>query len=287
MRYLDPQTENVMNMKLATTALLAAMLLPGLAFAQTSTRATFEVTKVFADGNDVDEVTVSIDCNTGIILDQDKVLEDGETVTFVVTSFNSGSLNCEIEEGDVTDGYSAEYDGNGSQGGCTWTGITDGTEGECTITNIPDEVDIDVTKVWNIEGANNNVNLDYSLRAYCNNRFKMPKQVSADADDVSGHGHYKKIGSDEGEGPGTGEHTFSFRPGFPSSSCYVDERVYDSAIEKDNGCQDLVLSAGGSASCTITNTVFFEGIPTLSQYGMAIMALLMLGVGFVGFRRFV
>jgi hypothetical protein len=33
--------------------------------------------------------------------------------------------------------------------------------------------------------------------------------------------------------------------------------------------------------------VFFEGIPTLSQYGMAIMALLMLGVGFVGFRRFV
>ena len=37
----------------------------------------------------------------------------------------------------------------------------------------------------------------------------------------------------------------------------------------------------------ITNTVFFEGIPTLNQYGMAIMALLMLGVGFVGFRRFV
>jgi len=286
MRDLKPQTENVMNMKRATTALLAAMLLPGLAFAQIDTRATFEVTKVFADGNNVDEVTVSIDCNTGIILDQDKVLEDGETVEFVVTAFTSGSLNCEIEEGDVTDGYSADYEGNGVDDGCSWTAIADGTEGECTITNIPDEVDIDVTKVWNIEGDNNNVNLDYSLTAYCNNRFKMPKQVSDDADDVSGH-YYKKIGSDKGEGPGTEEHTFSFRPGFPSSSCYVDERVYDSAIEVDNGCQDLVLSAGGSASCTITNTVFFEGIPTLSQYGMAIMALLMLGVGFVGFRRFV
>ena len=39
--------------------------------------------------------------------------------------------------------------------------------------------------------------------------------------------------------------------------------------------------------CTITNTESFEGIPTLSQYGMAIMALLMLGVGFIGMRRFV
>jgi hypothetical protein len=39
--------------------------------------------------------------------------------------------------------------------------------------------------------------------------------------------------------------------------------------------------------CEIQATAFFEGIPTLSQYGMAIMALLMLGVGFFGFRRFV
>jgi hypothetical protein len=38
--------------------------------------------------------------------------------------------------------------------------------------------------------------------------------------------------------------------------------------------------------CTIVNTVFFEGIPTLSQWGMAIMALLMLGVGFISVRRF-
>jgi hypothetical protein len=47
------------------------------------------------------------------------------------------------------------------------------------------------------------------------------------------------------------------------------------------------LLVGENASCTIYNTVFFEGIPTLSQYGMAILALLMLGAGFVGFRRWV
>ena len=47
------------------------------------------------------------------------------------------------------------------------------------------------------------------------------------------------------------------------------------------------VSVGSGDSCVMTNTVFFEGIPTLNQYGMAIMALLMLGMGFVGFRRFV
>jgi hypothetical protein len=43
----------------------------------------------------------------------------------------------------------------------------------------------------------------------------------------------------------------------------------------------------GSHTCTFTNTVFFEGIPTLSQYGLAVLVLLTLGVGFVGLRRFV
>jgi IPTL-CTERM motif len=282
MRTLDPQTENVMNIKRATTALLAAMLLPGLAFAQIDTRATFAVTKVFADGNDVDEVTVSIDCNTGIILDQDKILADGDSVEFVVTDFTDGTLNCEIVEGDATDGYSAEYSGNGDDEDCTWTEIADGDENTCEIVNTPDAVDIDVTKVWNIEGDNNDVDLGYTLYAYCNNVFE-----EEDAEDVLNSNGYDQIGWDDGEGPSEGDHTFSFQPGFPSSNCYVNESVYDSAIEVDNGCGSLTLSAGGSASCTITNTVFFEGIPTLSQYGMAIMALLMLGVGFVGFRRFV
>ena len=42
-------------------------------------------------------------------------------------------------------------------------------------------------------------------------------------------------------------------------------------MEIDNDCGDLVFSAGHGDSCLITNTVFFEGIPTLSQYGMAIL----------------
>jgi hypothetical protein len=74
-----------------------------------------------------------------------------------------------------------------------------------------------------------------------------------------------------------------------STSCTADEDVIDSAVESDGGCSGNfpLTIADNTAECTITNTVFFEGIPTLSQYGLAIMALLMLGVGFVGFRRFV
>jgi hypothetical protein len=69
--------------------------------------------------------------------------------------------------------------------------------------------------------------------------------------------------------------------------CWASEEIYQSGVEQDNDCGTREIPAGGSSSCTFTNAVFFEGIPTLSQYGMALMALLMLGLGFVGLRRFV
>jgi hypothetical protein len=52
------------------------------------------------------------------------------------------------------------------------------------------------------------------------------------------------------------------------------------------GCSDVLLTAGGNAQCTFTNTVFFEGIPTLNQWSLLILIVLTLGVGLVGFRRF-
>ena len=87
---------------------------------------------------------------------------------------------------------------------------------------------------------------------------------------------------------GSGSDTFTALviPDYPTSSCYVDETIIDDTVEVDNGCGNLVVSVGNGDSCTITNTVFYEGIPTLNQYGLAILALLMLGVGMVGFRRF-
>jgi hypothetical protein len=278
-----------MNMKFLTGVLLAVMLLPSLAMAQTGTRATFTVTKDFADGNNVDEVVVTLDCTSGLILDQDKVMGDGDTVEFIVTEFTNGVPDCFIVEGDVTDGYEASYSGNGigtgNSGDCAWDDVQNGFAGTCDITNEPAEVDIVVTKEWVISGDNNDVDLGYRLKAECNNIYRS-KQDSVE-DEAGKKYKYRTIGKAGDAGPDTEDFIFKVRPGFPSSNCRVGEKVFDSAIEVSNGCGSLTVSAGNGASCKITNTVFFEGIPTLSQYGMAIMALLMLGVGFVGFRRFV
>jgi hypothetical protein len=70
------------------------------------------------------------------------------------------------------------------------------------------------------------------------------------------------------------------------ASCWAYENLTQSGVEATDNCGLRTLMAGESDSCTFVNTVFFEGIPTLSQYGLAILALLMLGVGMVGFRRF-
>ena len=71
--------------------------------------------------------------------------------------------------------------------------------------------------------------------------------------------------------------------------CHADDSVTNSSIDKDGSTcvGNFQLDPGGSNGCGFVYSVFFEGIPTLNQYGLAILALLMLGVGFVGFRRFV
>jgi hypothetical protein len=70
--------------------------------------------------------------------------------------------------------------------------------------------------------------------------------------------------------------------------CSVTEAVVESGVEADSSdCQDIIVMPGEDAECTIVNTRLYEGIPTLNQYGLALLALLMLGVGFVAFRRMV
>ena len=87
---------------------------------------------------------------------------------------------------------------------------------------------------------------------------------------------------------GEGTRTVAVTPEVGGTDVYISEDNQDSAVVVTNDCGGMVTVSPGDASesCTYTNTVFFEGIPTLNQYGMAILALLMLGVGFVGFRRF-
>ena len=72
-----------------------------------------------------------------------------------------------------------------------------------------------------------------------------------------------------------------------NSRCEISESIGASGVEADDSdCESVPIAPGTGGRCTITNTMFFEGIPTLNQYGLALLVLLMLGIGAVGFRRF-
>ncbi|MEJ8566124.1 IPTL-CTERM sorting domain-containing protein [Elongatibacter sediminis] len=291
----------------------------GLAFvagsAAPAERATFRVRKHFTDGNTAD-VEVTLSCNTGLPLEQTAMISETEGVLFVVEEFDEGELDCAITEAEIP-GYDVEYDtgADTSDESCAYENLEFGGRLNCVITNSPAPVDVVITKDWVFEGSTDGsgVNLDYDLTLYCENEI-------IDGTDLNGENDVDVIQGDDdddddpgdcgrflfnqegpqgivviganwckrfyGDGPGTDMRTAEVIPGFPESTCYVQERVYDQAIEVDNGCFDLTVSAGQGASCTVTNTVFFEGIPTLNQYGLAVLALLMLGFGVIGFRRF-
>ncbi len=274
-------------------------------------RATFRVTKDFTDDNP-NGVEVQISCNTGLPLDQSKVITESEHVEFIVTEFDGGELDCDVSEV-VPDGYSPTYTAGFDEAGDAI--ITDDADGchfeevvagdfTCHIVNAPDPVTVEINKEWVFEGSSgpDGVDTEYWLTLWC------------DAEIIDG---YQLFGADQESpqtivGPGCGpilmeaaqglqpiaEWCISFHddspetflaqviPEYPDSHCWVTEIIYDDAVEVENGCQDIVVSAGKGASCTIINTVFFEGIPTLSAQGLALLALLMLGIGAVSFRRF-
>lgn len=279
------------------------------------TRATFTVTKDFTDDNP-SEVEVTISCNTGLPLEQSQEIDEGSSVEFVVVAFDAGEMDCDVSEV-VPNGYSPTYSADSVDGvadsiesedeGCHFLAIESG-EFTCHIVNTPDPVDIDITKEWVFAGSSDADSIDtfYELTLYCDAEIVDGYEFGATQEGPGGSNiaiqplcglaSFQESLQSHGGGPvdwcksfygdGPDDFTAQVIPEYPNSHCYVVESLYDSAVEVDNGCGNLVVSAGEGDSCTIVNTVFFEGIPTLNQYGLALLAMLMVGVGFVGFRRF-
>jgi hypothetical protein len=84
-------------------------------------------------------------------------------------------------------------------------------------------------------------------------------------------------------------HTALVYPRFNGiTSCWAQEQALPSAVESINEClpPTTVRVGDGPHSCMISNTVFFEGIPTLNQYGLLLFSALMLMTGMVAARRF-
>ncbi len=256
--------------------------------------ATFRVSKDFTDNNPM-KVEANLSCTTGLILDQSKLIAEGDAVTFVMTAFTPANLNCEINE-TVPNGYTPTYqaidDPEGSairvyedENGCYFEGVSFGAY-ECRITNTPLPVPVVIEKQWLFNSSNmSGVDTRYELVLYCDSQIidndpACPPEADGPNGSVSPTRWCKRF-------TGSADQVFTAEviPDYPTTQCHVNERVLDPAVEVDNGCMNLEVSAGQGDRCVVVNTVFFEGIPTLNPYGLALLAMLMLGMGFVGVRR--
>jgi uncharacterized repeat protein (TIGR01451 family) len=276
--------------------------------------ATFAVRKRFMDGNDVTPVTFHMDCNNGLPTEQQlTVIPDvGDfdrgtfEVNFVVTKFAPGQMDCTVYEEPVG-GYTASYvcgsvnnpdqectDGERSTvddfgtGPCHFEDVDSSGAYDsinyCTIRNYPNPGELDITKEWVIEGAGGNV-LDLEARI----ELISTAEVEGSRE-CRGNSWCRKVTFDKGYESET--KTLWVETSFEGTVISLEEDLYDSTFVSENDCGGEVtvyptgyLGNDGTASCTFTNTAFFEGIPTLNQWGMLVMILLTLGIGLVGFRR--
>lgn len=283
-----------MNLKRAFLILIAAMLMPGLAMAQVTLN--FAVTKEFTDNNP-SSINVTITCNTGIPLTQSADITENDGVVFVVAEIPDVDIvECSITE-DGEAGYLGVYSANDVEmsGGCMYDGgfLLDNIDPElntCEIINTPAPVAVTVTKAWVVAGEGDVLDRSAEVRVWSENEiiggFECFFGEGNLGDSPSGldyDGYCADLMFD-----GNGQRTVMVVPEFGGAWVRLDEEITDSSVDSQNNCGGTVtIYPNQGASCTFTNTIFFEGIPTLNQYGLAILALLMLGVGFVGFRRFV
>ncbi len=270
------------------------------------TIATFEVTFNFADGNNIDSSTAYISCTGGLPLDSNQAVVDGSQITFILELPEAGadSTICDIWV-DGVGGYTVNYNASGANSngddklGCHYSNIDNQDTFFCEITMRPENSFLTVNKTWDVTGNsaevnNGTVNLSATIKV-CSNGDIIRRGVRT--------AENRWCVSGPVFGPQDDSFSVTFNgANFAGNNVFIWEQNFDSAVEVDiSDCVSgattdgngrvggvaYVVFNGSDDSCTVANTVFYEGIPTLNQYGLTIMALLMLGVGFVGFRRFV
>jgi len=267
-----------MNIKRAFLAAAAVLMMPGLALAQSTN--TFDTTATIVGG--MGELPATLSCNGGIPLEAQSA---STPVIFSQLAVPAG-VECSIivDSGDIADGvvvtgYVADG-GASSMTGCEYV-IANGDTVNHTC-----EITAEVTS------GSFNVTVDWTISPDADPDVGAGAEVVVECENVlGGSGLTTIIYPAEPAGPEAVypiPYDVDANGAMPYTECNAVMINVESAVAVDESdCGTVTLMAGGTEECTIVATAFFEGIPTLSQYGMAIMALLMLGVGFVGFRRFV
>ena len=270
----------------------------GCDFVNAPIRANFTVTKDFSDDNPAD-VRVVIECNTGLPLMQESMLSEFgnpfDSINFIVQNYEVGTLNCDIYESPVPAGYEDGYNASADPDdtlpaeiisgadGCSYEGISTGSYG-CEIDNQLQPVDVTVNKVWIDENQGFNNPTLVEITFSCNAEIFGVCPDSTEGCRYQGDDIWVTERYIDPDNPAE----FLVLPHWDGSTvCSATEEPEAGVIQDQDDCAAIPLAPGVDGSCTITNTRFYEGIPTLSQYGLMLLSLLMLGMGAVAFRRYV
>lgn len=247
----------------------------------------FEVRKDFSDDNPAG-VTVDISCNSGLPLTQSaEISETGEgfhVVTFTVQGFVHGDTDCTITETTVP-GYIASFEATGASAmdpdpenpGCYFSGVSYGDVNHCTIGNALQPVPWYLTVAWSGDNQHGIPPQPVELEVNCENVLE------------GGSGQPGSFTDTITLDPGALPFEYPVYPTWsePASRCRTEAVSGSRAVEFDQGCADwLEIRVGDEvAECTVIATLFFEGIPALDRYHVALMIFLLLGFGLVGIRR--
>jgi hypothetical protein len=230
----------------------------------------------FLDGNTA-SVTATLTCSAGTPLTQSFDIADGSPFEFTIMNlpFTTPGTNCEI----TVSGLSAAY--TLSPQSCVFdadagTFAPDGNN-VCAFVAGGAAANYTVEKFWVIN-EQNAVEDSYivDVTVTCDSDI-----LAIDGIDYIG-GTEAMVSLDDGESA-----LLSIDTSNGITRCSAVEEFTINGVEQEAsaGCTNAAMGPGESARCTFTNTVFFRGIPSLSEYGMAIMALLMLCLGFFTIRR--
>ena len=282
---------NVLNTDLDGLESLAITPPRGCAPSGNGDYAAFVVQTRFVDKNDVTPITLNIQCNDGYWGESSRTIlpEAGFSgryeVRFVVEDFIDGALNCEIWE-DAPHGYTPEYDcqvgatcsSNAGTGPCTFEGIGIDQEEVCLISNNVSPVDVTVAKEWLLAREDLAVDDGAVIELHCSNVF-------------GGDGEWVNNGQMRWSWPFDGNpasQAAAVQPDYEGSTqCWTAEIYETSAVESESSCASPVAIALGDTgrTCLVSNAVFFEGIPSLNEYGLLLFSALMLLTGLFAVRR--
>ena len=252
-----------------------------------SETASFVVQKRFVDNNDSTPATLNISCNTGFINNESVTVQPNEGVfgpmetRFLVKGFGDVPLNCDIWESEPSN-YSATYhcisdaSCTATADGCTFENVKIGQSNLCLVRNYPNPAQVIVSTEWLFGEGQENTFDHVEVDLVCSAVYSG--DGSWDGSGMRWSWSFNSASPDQ---------LATFQPMADESSCRTEITPLSSSIESSGNCEQAqTVLPGDKLTCVVTNTVFFEGIPTLSQYGLLLFSALMLLTGAIAVRRF-